>query len=125
MHRNNNFNFVRAVAALAVLISHAYPIAWGSRTVQPFELELGMHGGLGTLAVIVFFTVSGYFNTQSAFRSAGPFDFWTARILRIYPGLLVSLSLTALLGVGVTTLSVAGYFLNSRTYSYIPSGLSL
>lgn len=125
MHRDNNFNFIRAVAALAVLVSHAYPIAWGSRTVQPLEVELGLHGGLGTLAVIVFFIVSGYFITQSALRSASPFDFWTARVLRIYPGLFLSLSLTALLGVGVSTLGIAAYFSSHGTYSYVPSGMSL
>ncbi|QOZ66939.1 acyltransferase family protein [Bradyrhizobium arachidis] len=125
MHRNNNFNFIRAAAALAVLASHAYPIAGGSRTVQPFEPELGMHGGLGTLAVLVFFIVSGYFITQSALRSASLFDFWAARFLRIYPGLFVALSLTALLGVSISSLSVGAYFLSGQTYSYIPSGLSL
>ncbi|UFW53774.1 MULTISPECIES: acyltransferase family protein [Bradyrhizobium] len=125
MHRNNNFNFIRAVAAFAVLVSHAYPIAWGAKTVQPFESELGMRGGLGTLAVLVFFSVSGYFIAQSALRSAGPFDFWTARFLRIYPGLLVALLSTMLLGAGVSVLSVGGYFSSIRTYAYIPSGLSL
>ncbi|WFU70960.1 acyltransferase [Bradyrhizobium sp. CB2312] len=125
MHRDNNFNFIRAVAAFAVLVSHAFPIAWGSRTVQPFEAELHMHGGLGTLAVIVFFTVSGYFITQSAVRSKSTFDFWTARFLRIYPGLFISLLLTVLLGVGLSTLDFAQYFSTRGTFSYVPSGLSL
>lgn len=125
MHRDNNFNFIRAAAAFAVLVSHAFPIAWGSRTVQPFEAELGMHGGLGTLAVMVFFTVSGYFITQSALRSKNTVDFWAARFLRIYPGLFVSLLLTALLGVGVSTFGFAEYFSSRGTYSYVPSGLSL
>lgn len=123
MHRHNNFNLIRAVAALAVLVSHAYPIAWGARAIQPFEDALQV--SLGHFAVIVFFIVSGYFITQSALRSKGPFDFWTARILRIYPGLFVSLSLTALLGVCVSKLSLAEYFSSSGTYSYVPAGLSL
>lgn len=123
MHRDNNFNFIRAFAALAVLVSHAYPIAWGSRTVQPFEEALGLP--LGRFAVIFFFIVSGYFITQSSLRSKGPFDFWIARFLRIYPGLFVSLSLTALLGVGISSLGFADYFSNRETYTYLPAGLSL
>lgn len=123
MHRDNNFNFIRAIAALAVLVSHAYPIAWGSRTVQPFEEALGLP--LGRFAVLIFFIVSGYFITQSALRSKGPFDFWIARFLRIYPGLFVSLSLTALLGVGASALSFADYFSSRETYTYLPAGLSL
>ncbi|QOG22144.1 MULTISPECIES: acyltransferase family protein [Bradyrhizobium] len=125
MHRHNNFNLIRAVAAFAVLVSHAYPIAWGGRTIQPLEDLLQLTGGLGRFAVIIFFIVSGYFITQSALRSKSSFDFWVARFLRIYPGLFVSLSLTVLLAAGVSTLSNSEYFSSRETYTYLPAGLSL
>jgi peptidoglycan/LPS O-acetylase OafA/YrhL len=125
MHRDNNFNLIRTIAALAVLVAHAYPIAWGPHAPKPLEGPLELQGGLGTFAVVVFFIVSGYFITQSALRAKGAFDFWTARVLRIYPGLFISLFLTALLGVGASTLSAHDYFSNQETYTYVPFGLSL
>ena len=49
--RDNNFNLIRALAATAVLVSHAYPIALGPGAVQP--LQNGLGHTLGSLAVAV------------------------------------------------------------------------
>ena len=35
--RNNNLNLVRLVAALAVLVSHAWPITGGPQTAEPLQ----------------------------------------------------------------------------------------
>jgi len=36
--RDNNLNLIRALAASAVLVSHAYPIALGPDAIQPLKL---------------------------------------------------------------------------------------
>ena len=122
--RANNFNLIRMIAATAVLVSHAYPISLGEGALEPLSLIL--HFSLGTLAVLTFFAISGFFISQSFDRKNGLVDFWVARFLRIYPGLTVVLLLAALvLGPIFTTLSKGSYFLQPATIWYLPRNLSL
>ena len=51
------------IAASAVLISHAYPISLGEGATEPLSPVIEMT--LGTLAVFTFFTISGFFISQS------------------------------------------------------------
>ena len=90
--RDNNFNLMRMLAALAVLLSHSFPLALGPRAVEPFQASLGMT--LGTLAVGIFFTISGYLVTASLVSRPSLADFALARARRIYPGLWVAIALT-------------------------------
>ncbi|HTR15791.1 MAG TPA: acyltransferase [Acetobacteraceae bacterium] len=122
--RNNNFNLLRMVAASAVLISHAYPIAEGVGSTEPLERALGM--SLGTLAVMTFFVISGFFISYSFAERHSLLGFVVARLLRLYPGLLLALVITTLLlGPLYTHLSVQEYFLDARSMSYVPRNLSL
>ena len=93
--RDNNLNLVRAVAATGVLVSHAWPIALGTGTPEPLSrLSGGMT--LGTACVVVFFAISGFLITASWDRSRAVGPFLRARVLRLWPGLAVSLALVAL-----------------------------
>jgi peptidoglycan/LPS O-acetylase OafA/YrhL len=124
MTRNNNFNLLRIVAAIAVLISHAYPLALGPATIEPLENLLGL--SLGTLAVLTFFAISGYFISQSFDRRSDLVEFASARVLRIYPALVVVLLLTVfVVGPFFTDLSLGSYFSNPQTILYIPRNLRL
>jgi hypothetical protein len=67
--RNNNFNLLRMLAAICVLISHSFRISLGAHSREPLEASLGM--SLGTLAVVRFFAISGYFISQSFDKSLG------------------------------------------------------
>jgi peptidoglycan/LPS O-acetylase OafA/YrhL len=121
--RDNNFNLIRMLAAGAVLVSHAYPLARGNGAVEPLATSLGM--SLGTIGVVVFFAISGYFISQSYDRRRLG-EFWAARLLRIYPGLLFALLLTVLvLGPCLTALSASAYFAAADTWLYVPRNLSL
>jgi peptidoglycan/LPS O-acetylase OafA/YrhL len=122
--RNNNFNLLRMIAASAVLISHAYPISMGERAIEPLEYLLGMT--LGTLAVITFFAISGFFISQSFDHRRSLVGFCIARILRIYPGLMVVLILTLLvLGPIFTSITQSAYFSDHATLLYLPRNLTL
>lgn len=86
--RDNNFNLLRVLAASGVIFSHAYPIALGAGTAQPLERWLpGVT--LGYFCVLVFFAASGFFITASFDRRRSLADFVAARVLRIFPALLV------------------------------------
>ncbi|QIO98923.1 acyltransferase family protein [Bradyrhizobium symbiodeficiens] len=122
--RDNSFNLLRMIAAGAVLISHAYPLSFGPETSEPLETALGMT--LGTLAVLTFFAISGYFISLSFHNRRSFVHFATARALRIYPGLLCVLVLTALiLGPATTKIGLARYLSDQETFLYIPRNLAL
>ncbi|MCF7531687.1 acyltransferase family protein [Pseudomonas petrae] len=122
--RNNNFNLIRMLAATAVLISHSYPLALGHDAVEPLSNWIGL--SLGELAVITFFCVSGFFISLSRDRAGSTLDFFTARFLRIYPGLTLVLLLSVfLIGPLFTTLSAWEYFSSGETYGYLTHNLTL
>ena len=122
--RNNNLNLIRMIAALAVLVSHAHPIALGPGAQEPLEIVLGQ--SLGSLAVAVFFIISGYLIAESYMRAQSWQDFLVARLLRLWPALIVSLILVALvMGPLVTTFGPATYFLAPGTWSFLAKNLAL
>ena len=123
--RNNNLNLIRFCAAFAVLVSHAYPISLGPGAVEPLQVYLGQIT-LGSVSVYVFFVVSGFLITQSFDRSKTVGDWIAGRVLRLYPALIIVLTLTVLvLGPLVTTQPLKQYFSDPGTQSYIPQNASL
>jgi peptidoglycan/LPS O-acetylase OafA/YrhL len=122
--RNNNFNLLRMVAASAVLVSHAYPISLGVGAAEPLESLLQI--SLGTLAVLTFFAISGFFISQSFDRRSSTLGFVVARVLRLYPALLLVLLVTTLvIGPIFTTLSVMSFFSSNATLLYLFKNLTL
>ncbi len=122
--RDNNFNLVRAVAATAVLVSHAHPIALGEGAEEPLVALTGH--SLGGLSVWAFFAISGFLITMSFARSRTRTEFLLARVLRLFPGLFVSLMLVAfLMGPLVTALPPAAYLADPATWSFVPRNMAL
>lgn len=87
--RQNNFNLVRLLLALLVLLSHAPELIDGNRSR---ELLTCLFGSLsfGELAVDGFFLLSGYLIMQSWDAQPQPWPFFKKRALRIYPGFVVA-----------------------------------
>lgn len=94
--RKSNLNTLRILLAVAVIISHAWPLALGAGTLEPLEHFTGR--SLGGWAVGVFFFLSGLLITASAERRDLT-DFWYARARRILPGLAIALIFTGGLAV--------------------------
>ncbi len=91
--RDNNFNLLRMLAATGVLVSHAYPISLGHGTPQPLSNLLGGIT-LGTICVMVFFSISGFFITRSFEQKHSLTGFLLARVLRLFPALAAVLAVT-------------------------------
>jgi peptidoglycan/LPS O-acetylase OafA/YrhL len=89
--RDNAFNFMRLVFALAVIVGHARILGYGVA-----GNPLGLPIDLGGLSVAGFFTLSGFLITRSGRRTPF-FRYWWHRILRIFPGYWVCLLVTAAL----------------------------
>ena len=118
--RDNNFNTLRLLAAMAVLVSHTIPMTLGDNQHEIlYRLSGGQTSG-GGVAVDVFFAISGYLVTGSRLRASGTAAFAAARALRILPGLAVVIAvLTLLLGPSVTALPAADYFSSGQTWRYV------
>src|SRR5690606_10464322 len=122
--RDNNLNLIRVLAALAVLVSHAWPISRGFGEIQPLNRLTGYD--MGALAVYVFFCISGFLIARSFERQPTLRHWLLARALRLFPALLVMLLLMVLvLGPLVTALPAGAYFSHPATLGYLPNNLSL
>jgi peptidoglycan/LPS O-acetylase OafA/YrhL len=119
-HSNNAFDFLRVVAASAVLYSHSHALL-GLPEPRPVAGYT-----LGTLAVFVFFAISGFLVSQSWDRDPNLQRFALRRALRILPGLIVAVSFTTfVIGPLMTDLPLPTYFLAAETWSYFTSNASL
>lgn len=118
--KKNNLDFIRFVAAVLVIFSHAYPLTTGNNGSELFAVLTNGQMTFGHLAVITFFIISGFLITQSFDRSKDIVKFMKARILRIFPGLIVVVFLAAfVLGPFFTTLSLKDYLFNYQTLQYL------
>ena len=118
--RENNFDALRLLAALAVILSHAFLIAQGTEKNDPLNWLTGNQCMLGLTGVFVFFAVSGFLVTQSYEQTRSPWRYLLKRVLRIFPAYLVCLVLTAfVLGPLVTTLPLSEYLHRPEPYNYV------
>lgn len=115
--RNNNFDFIRFCAATLVLFSHSYPLS-GRNPQEPIAKFIGYETG-GGIALAVFFIISGYLITASYINGKGPFDYIRKRSFRIFPGLIVAILLSILLGSAITPLDFGKYIIHPQTLAYL------
>jgi len=106
----NRFDLLRLAAALAVFAGHG-AILYHLHFIVPLPGH-----SLGSLAVYVFFFISGYLVCQSWQRDPQWGRFWLRRALRIFPGLAVAVAFSVLLGWAVTTLPTGQYWSAAGTW---------
>lgn len=82
VNRNNSFDLIRHIAALAVLISHHYILS------GLHEPRLQNFNSLGGIAVLAFFAISGFLITQSFLNTPSFYAYMEKRIARIFPALI-------------------------------------
>src|SRR5689334_3389618 len=113
MKHDNAFDVLRLFAALTVIFGHAFRLTG--------EIGPSFAGtGVATTGVKVFFVISGYLVAQSWMRDPNPARFLRRRLLRIMPGLVAVVALTAfVLGPLVTRLPLPAYFADARTLLYL------
>lgn len=112
-HKQNNFDFIRVVAALCVVCSHQFALN-GLR--EPSVLNVHSLGGFG---VLLFFSISGFLVMQSWEADPNVLRFGVKRFLRIWPGFAVVITLTALvLGPCISTLSLQDYYAHPVVKDY-------
>jgi peptidoglycan/LPS O-acetylase OafA/YrhL len=97
--RCNNIGAIRLILAIAVIYSHSFPLSLGKAFHDPLAAATRDQLNGGQLAVGLFFLLSGYLITKSWYASDSAAAFIRKRILRIYPGYLVALGISAMVGI--------------------------
>ena len=122
---NNNFDLYRLVAALMVIWGHAYALVPNPQG-EDFIATLTGYTYSGSVAVKLFFILSGLLITNSLIRGSGLKQFLIHRITRIWPGLVVSLAVvTWILGAVVSALGPARYLSSDETWGIFLHNLFL
>lgn len=126
--RENSFDTIRLIAAVLVILSHAFPL---TGTAEPLETLSGGQASIGHLAVSIFFLISGYLIPASLDRGTLS-RFASKRAFRILPGLTAAVLLCAfVLGPLATSLAMGEYLADPLTWKFLgnivflPVGYSL
>jgi peptidoglycan/LPS O-acetylase OafA/YrhL len=111
--RTNNFDAIRLLGALLVLVGHAYPLHAAGSNPGVFGVSIE------TLGLILFFSLSGFLITTSWTRDPRLLPYLAKRSLRIFPALIVLVALSMfVLGPLLSTLSVSEYFSAPSVWEY-------
>ena len=117
-----NFDYIRLVAASAVIFSHSFLLADGHERNEPFVRMLGEKNILGLYGVFTFFIISGFLITQSACTSRSVGAFAWSRILRIYPALICCAAFCGVvLGSIFTVVPLMDYWMRLLPLDYTAS----
>ncbi|MCI9524123.1 MAG: acyltransferase [Erysipelotrichaceae bacterium] len=122
--RSTNLQCIRFIAAMLVIICHAYPLCLGSG----FQDMLGdfTNGSVtfGGFAVAVFFFISGFYAIQSMQRVRSWLHFLTKKLKRMLPSLLLVVFVcTFVIGPMVSNLTFFTYLVDMDTYRYLLNGV--
>ena len=90
MRHTNNFDFLRLLFAVWVIITHSYPLTGQPEQDLLWKITNGQTV-FSYISVRGFFAISGYLIIQSLLRSNNLIDYYWKRILRIFPALFVVL----------------------------------
>jgi len=113
MTRKNSFDFIRLLAAVAVIFSHSFALTGHS---EPGAGTIS----IGAISVWIFFILSGYLISKSWDQYPRFNVFFAKRILRIFPGLVVAvLSTIAVAGLFFTSLPLFTYLFHQETFTYL------
>jgi len=123
--KNNNIDLLRLIAAILVLFSHSYPLSGHNGADPMVRLSHGFTD-FGSLSVTCFFIISGFLITSSYLRHNDILTYLWGRILRIVPGLFVSVVFSALVvGTLCTSLPKTTYLHDHTVYSFIVNNARL
>ena len=117
--RDNHLDAMRLTLAIAVIFSHSFALA-SSNAVEPLAGLTHGRIDLGKLAVDGFFIISGFLIPMSFLRTGEPAEFLRRRIMRIYPGFLVALTLTVLV-----VAPIGGAAISAKTWPDLGASLVL
>lgn len=115
----NSFTALRLIAAVAVLVRHSLIIL--DEDISPVTVD-----DIPALGLWVFFVVSGFLLPGAWERRPHLVRFVSARALRVFPGLFVSLLVTVvIIGAIATDLGLRTYLSDPQTITHLTKNLVL
>ncbi len=115
---NNNYNFLRLLAATCITFSHSFDLL-KKYNDEPLALATNHVINFSFIGLCIFFSCSGYLIAKSADTSVDLKNYLFKRLLRIQPLLIVWCFMAVfLVGFAFTTLSTKNYFSNYETWAY-------
>lgn len=117
-HDENNFDFLRFLAANLVIVRHSVPLTGNGIS---YAVKLTNHQtSLGAICVEIFFIISGYLISSSYIRLNNIFKYLLFRVLRIFPALVVVILITVfIVGPIVSRVPINIYFTSATTFHYL------
>ncbi|MEW7866407.1 acyltransferase family protein [Aeromonas diversa] len=117
---NNNIDLFRIIAASMVIYAHAYVLSPEAGRYDIIASFFQNKTNAGSLAVKIFFFISGLVVTNSLLSNGDLLKFAIARFFRIWPALILTTVVTVfILGPMLTSLTWREYFSNGETFRYI------
>lgn len=111
---DNFFTPLRLLFASLVVVGHAYAIALRDPTLEP---QLILHYTFSYLAVNLFFIASGFLVTKSMTYRGDAAGFVSARVLRIFPALILHIIFVMIIiGPLATNLPLSEFFSSPDWY---------
>lgn len=115
---DNALDATRLTLACLVVLGHSYFLIDNSVERDPLHLLTGGQVYTGHLAVIMFFSISGFLVTRSRLTSRSIWSYLAKRVARIAPGFFMA----AIIGFGIVgplfSTDVASYF-NSHNWKQV------
>lgn len=116
---HNNFDLLRLCASLMILIGHA-PLLLTGKYYQNDPFIFFFDHGVHSFGLVIFFVISGYLVARSWEKRPAIVSFLRARIVRMFPGLIVMTVLFVfVIGPLLTTTNLQTYFSSASTYKYL------
>lgn len=124
--KSNNLSVLKFLAALLVVVSHAYPISLRNDIGDLFFRLNGGNLTMGKFAVGLFFFFSGLYVCKSLEKAKTATNFFKARCKRIFPSLFCVIVATIVFcGLFVSKVSLVTYLTSIDTYRYLLNALLL
>lgn len=119
MRQNNNLDLIRLLFATFVIYGHSFALNPSPQMGSDIIFNLtGWYAG--NIAIKGFFLISGFLVTSSISYHRSAVTYVISRVCRIWPALLMTILVTALvLGPLVTKLSLGEYLLDDGVWNYI------
>ena len=112
--KKNAFNFLRLICCIIVIYEHAIVLSGASFVCL----------GLRSIAVNVFFILSGFWVTQSYFRSSSLKDYWVKRCKKILPQYFLVIFASILFLSFFSSLPLKNYFFNKDVFKYFIANIT-
>lgn len=117
--RSNNLNLLKFIAAIFVIVSHAFPLSKGAECNDILS-DLSRNSiAFGSLAVAIFFMSSGFFVTKSLLKNKNSKKYLHNRFIRIFPPLWFILVICIVVcALFFSSYSLIDFFVSTDFFKY-------